>query len=180
VPAGRLIGMLESELPPGAGFPGHVHDNYEEVFYVLVGEFQCLTDWTTAPAGSTVFIPPGRGHAFRNAGDEPARHLAIASPADAMTMIEEALQATRPPDLRCSRGTDPASSTEDPQHSVWAAAADGAVLPHRHQRLTPSAQVHCRSIVAPQWRRSSAPGSRQVGPRLWGRPDAVDPHTAAG
>jgi quercetin dioxygenase-like cupin family protein len=94
----RLIGMLESELPPGAGFPGHVHDDYEEVFYVLAGEIQYLidNDWTTAPAGSTVFIPPGRVHAFRNAGHEPARHLAIASPADAMTMIEEALQAAPP------------------------------------------------------------------------------------
>jgi quercetin dioxygenase-like cupin family protein len=94
----RLIGMLESDVPPGAGFPGHVHDDYEEVFYVLAGEIQYLidNDWTTAPAGSTIFIPPGRVHAFRNAGDEPARHLAIASPADAMTMIEEALQAEPP------------------------------------------------------------------------------------
>ena len=94
----HLIGMLESELPPGSGFPGHVHDDYEEVFYVLAGEIQYLidNDWTPASAGSTVFIPPGRVHAFRNAGDEPARHLAIASPADAMTMIEEALQADPP------------------------------------------------------------------------------------
>jgi quercetin dioxygenase-like cupin family protein len=40
-----------------------------------------------------VFIPPGRVHGFRNPGPEPARHLAIASPADAMTMIEELAQA---------------------------------------------------------------------------------------
>jgi mannose-6-phosphate isomerase-like protein (cupin superfamily) len=82
----------------GTGFPGHVHDDYEEVFYVLAGQIQYLidNDWTTAPAGSTVFIPPGRVHAFRNVGAEPARHLAIASPADARTMIEEALQADPP------------------------------------------------------------------------------------
>jgi quercetin dioxygenase-like cupin family protein len=91
----RLIGMLESDVPPGGAFPGHVHDDYEEVFYVLAGEIQYLidNDWTNAPAGSTVFIPPGRVHAFRNVGDEPARHLAIASPAVAMTMIEELAQA---------------------------------------------------------------------------------------
>jgi quercetin dioxygenase-like cupin family protein len=54
----RLIGMLESELPPGGGFPAHVHDDYEEVFYVLVGEIEYLIDDTRvpAPAGSTVFV----------------------------------------------------------------------------------------------------------------------------
>lgn len=55
-------------VPPGQG--------REQIQYLIDH------DWTTAPAGSTVFIPPGRVHAFRNAGVEPARHLAIASPAD--------------------------------------------------------------------------------------------------
>ena len=92
----RLIGMLESELPPGGGFPPHVHDDYEEVFYVLAGEIEYLIDdsWVPAPAGSTVFVPPGRVHGFRNNSDRPARHLAIASPAEAMTMIEELTKTT--------------------------------------------------------------------------------------
>jgi hypothetical protein len=34
-------------------------------------------------------VPPGRTHAFRNTSGAPARHLAIASPAEAMAMIEE-------------------------------------------------------------------------------------------
>jgi quercetin dioxygenase-like cupin family protein len=91
----RLIGMLESELLPGGGFPGHVHDDYEEVFYVLAGEIDYLIGdtWATASTGSTVFVPAGRVHAFRNSSDKPARHLAIASPADAMTMIEELSRA---------------------------------------------------------------------------------------
>ena len=91
----RLIGLLESEIPPGGGFPGHVHDEYEEVFYVLDGEVEYRLDdaWFAASAGSTVFIPPGRVHAFRNTGGQPARHLAISSPAVAMTMIEELLKA---------------------------------------------------------------------------------------
>jgi hypothetical protein len=37
------------------------------------------------PAGACARLP--------NAGHEPARHVAIASPADAMTIIEEAFQA---------------------------------------------------------------------------------------
>jgi quercetin dioxygenase-like cupin family protein len=91
----RLIGMLESELPPGGGFPGHVHEEYEEVFYVLAGEVEYLIDgtWFSVPRGSTVFVPPGTVHGFRNRSGEPARHLAIASPAEAMTMIEELTQA---------------------------------------------------------------------------------------
>jgi quercetin dioxygenase-like cupin family protein len=91
----RLIGMLESELPPGGGFPGHVHDDYEEAFYVLAGQIDYLIGdtWTRAITGSAVFVPPGRVHGFRNPGPEPARHLAIASPAEAMTMIEELTQA---------------------------------------------------------------------------------------
>lgn len=92
---GRLIGVLESEVRPGGGFPAHVHEIYEEVFYVLDGEIEYLIDgtWSTAPIGSTVFVPPGQVHAFRNISDKPARHLAITSPADAMTMIEDAARA---------------------------------------------------------------------------------------
>jgi quercetin dioxygenase-like cupin family protein len=90
----HLIGMLESELPPGGGFPGHVHDDYEEAFYVLAGPIDYLIGgtWTRASTGSAVFIPPGQVHGFRNPGPEPARHLAISSPAEAMTMIEELAQ----------------------------------------------------------------------------------------
>lgn len=91
----HLIGVLESEVPPGAGFPAHLHDEYEEVFYVLAGEIEYMIDgkWTVAPAGSTVFVPPGRSHAWRNNGTGAARHLAITAPAEGMTMIEAAVNA---------------------------------------------------------------------------------------
>jgi quercetin dioxygenase-like cupin family protein len=91
----RLLGLLESELPPGAGFPGHVHEEYEEIFYVLEGEIEYLIgdEWATAPQGSTVFVPAGTAHGFRNPSQTTSRHLAIASPADAMTMIEELTRA---------------------------------------------------------------------------------------
>jgi quercetin dioxygenase-like cupin family protein len=91
----RLLGLLESELPPGAGFPGHVHEEYEEIFYVLEGEIEYLIgdQWATAHKGYTVFVPAGTAHGFRNPGQDTCRHLAIASPADAMTMIEELTSA---------------------------------------------------------------------------------------
>lgn len=89
------IGLLESEIPPGGGFASHVHDDHEEAFYVLEGSVEYRIDdaWHVASAGSTVFIPAGHVHAFRNPGDQPARHLAIGSPADAMTMIEQLVAA---------------------------------------------------------------------------------------
>ena len=96
----RLLGLLESELPPGAGFPGHVHEEYEEIFYVLEGEIEYLIgdEWATAPQGSTVFVPAGTAHGFRNPSQATSRHLAIASPAEAITMIEE-LTSAGPDDL---------------------------------------------------------------------------------
>ncbi|GAC1473797.1 MAG: hypothetical protein PVSMB7_28160 [Chloroflexota bacterium] len=45
------------------------------------------------PAGTTVFIPPGQVHGFRNTSEAPARHLAITSPALVVTMIEELTRA---------------------------------------------------------------------------------------
>jgi quercetin dioxygenase-like cupin family protein len=91
----RRLGVMESEVLPGGGFPEHVHDEYEEAFYVLDGEIEYLVDsvWTRAVTGTTVFIRPGRVHGFRNTTDKPTHHLAITSPAIVMTMIEELTNA---------------------------------------------------------------------------------------
>src|SRR5256885_5242108 len=92
-----LATVFESTLPPGGGYPvPHVHDEYEEVFYVLEGEieYRIGEHWTAAPAGTTVCVPPGTVHAFRNASPHPARHLALHAPAAALTMIEEIGQAS--------------------------------------------------------------------------------------
>jgi quercetin dioxygenase-like cupin family protein len=91
-----LAGVFESNLPPGGGFPlPHLHEEYEEVFYVLEGEIEYLIgdDWTAAPVGSTICVPPGVVHAFRNVSSAPARHLVVHAPAAALTMLEEVGQA---------------------------------------------------------------------------------------
>jgi uncharacterized cupin superfamily protein len=85
------IGLVESELPPGGGFRiPHWHEDLYEVFYVLEGEIDYLLDreWRRAPAGSTVFIPAGTVHAFRNASDRPARQLVVGPPR-AIEMLAE-------------------------------------------------------------------------------------------
>jgi uncharacterized cupin superfamily protein len=85
------IGLIESELPPGGGFrTPHWHEDLYEVFYVLDGEIEYLLggQWHRAPAGTTVFIPPGTVHAFRNASGRQARQLVIGPP-QAIDMIAE-------------------------------------------------------------------------------------------
>jgi quercetin dioxygenase-like cupin family protein len=87
-----LATVFESTLPPGGGFwLPHLHEEYEEVFYVLEGEieYRIGDDWTAAATGSTVCVPRGVVHAFRNVSTEQARHLALHAPAAALKMIEE-------------------------------------------------------------------------------------------
>ena len=89
---GRLVGLFESEMPPGGGFPfAHLHDACEELFYVLeaVFDYRLGDEWTAAPAGGTVFVPPGVVHAFRNSTAHVARHLVVHAPVEAVTMVEE-------------------------------------------------------------------------------------------
>ena len=90
-PLSAQIGLLESELPPGGGFRvPHWHEDLDEVFYVLDGEIEYLLEgeWRRAPAGTTVFIPAGTIHAFRNDSGHPARQLAIGPPS-AVELITE-------------------------------------------------------------------------------------------
>ena len=90
-PLTTQIGLVESELPPGGGFPvPHWHEDLYEVFYVLEGEIDYLLgrQWRCAPAGTTVFIPAGTVHAFRNSSGRPARQL-VAGPPGAVALITE-------------------------------------------------------------------------------------------
>ncbi len=86
------LGLIDVTLAPGGGFPfPHVHDDLEEAFYVLEGEVDFLLDdaWVTAGPGSTVFIPTGRVHAFRNNSGRPARQLVIGSSPQMLELIRE-------------------------------------------------------------------------------------------
>jgi quercetin dioxygenase-like cupin family protein len=89
---GRRVGLFESQMPPGGGFPfAHLHEAYEEIFYVLEGvvEYRVGDEWIAATAGSTVFVPPGVVHAFRNSSPRAARHLVVHAPVEALAMVEE-------------------------------------------------------------------------------------------
>src|SRR3954471_23856602 len=80
--AGRFA-LIDMLIPAGGGPPPHRHD-FEECFHVLEGSVEIKLRGGPAVrlwAGETVNIPSNAPHAFRNAGDVPARMLCTAVPA---------------------------------------------------------------------------------------------------
>jgi len=80
---GGKCALFTVVTPPGGGPPPHWHENEEEIFHVLEGRAEFFQDgvWTEVPAGTTVFLPRGGVHTFRNAGDTPLKQLVQAIPA---------------------------------------------------------------------------------------------------
>ena len=92
---GSSVSIFEVVVPPGFDVGAHVHSRSQEFFYVLEGELDLLAfeptertedrwhDWESlggdrvvrAGEGSSMFVPSGIPHAFRNATDKPARML---------------------------------------------------------------------------------------------------------
>ncbi len=80
---GGVYAMTEEITPPQqGGAPPHVHDQENEVLYVLEGEVEFLLGEETIPAGagSCVYAPRGTVHAFKNVGTSPSRVLVVYSP----------------------------------------------------------------------------------------------------
>jgi len=100
---------FEAEVAPGFDVGAHLHQQAEEVFYVLEGELDLLAfqpttqangDWRTWQSqtgatvfrggpGSFMFVPAGCPHAFFNPGSEPARMLFLVSPAGHELYLQE-------------------------------------------------------------------------------------------
>lgn len=91
---------FEAEVGPGFDVGAHLHNNAEELFYILDGELDLLAfepkartagdwqSWRSASGaqvmrggpGSLMFVPAGCPHAFANPGTVPARMLFMVSP----------------------------------------------------------------------------------------------------
>lgn len=84
--------LSELTAQPPFGPPPHVHHRENESYYVLEGEFEFLDNdrMFTAGPGSFVYMPKGRLHMHRAAGDTPARALVLVTPAGIEKFIEEA------------------------------------------------------------------------------------------
>ena len=88
------VTIYEFTVPPkSAGAPPHVHTKEDEYFYVLEGEVTVMhgNEMTLADPGTLAALPRGHQHAFWNAGDAPARMLAIVSGGNAFEPFFDAL-----------------------------------------------------------------------------------------
>lgn len=81
--SGGSMFAMDCLLGPGGGPPPHRHLAEDELFYVYSGAVEFTVDGNTATiaAGRSAFIPRGTAHSYVNATEDPARMLAIYTPA---------------------------------------------------------------------------------------------------
>lgn len=87
----RSFAIVESAPPAGMlGPPRHVHDEFDEAWYVLEGEteFSIGDRVELCGAGTLAFAPRGVAHGFRNPGPRHARVLVVMT-AECLQLVEE-------------------------------------------------------------------------------------------
>jgi oxalate decarboxylase/phosphoglucose isomerase-like protein (cupin superfamily) len=116
----QIWSAFEAEVGPGFDVGAHLHEQAEEIFYILDGQLDLLAFQPTAQAGgdwrewtsetgtlvlrggpgSFMLVPAGCPHAFYNPGPRPARMLFLVSPAGHELYLQELtdLLASGPPD----------------------------------------------------------------------------------
>lgn len=75
--ASRLLATIT--LEPGCSIGEHIHENEEEVFYVIKGEAQYLDngEWQTMKTGDSCVCLGGQSHSIANRGSETLVVMAI-------------------------------------------------------------------------------------------------------
>lgn len=88
-------------VPPGEGPAPHVHSREDEFFTIVRGRYRFRhgEEEMDALPGSTIFMPRGIPHVFRNIGDEPGEHVLTLVPGGLEKLFREVstaqLQAPR-------------------------------------------------------------------------------------
>lgn len=74
--------VIMSTTPPGSGPPLHIHQNEEEIFYVVKGEYEFSygEEIETLRNGDMIILPRGIPHGFKNIGSTDALLLNTISP----------------------------------------------------------------------------------------------------
>jgi mannose-6-phosphate isomerase-like protein (cupin superfamily) len=87
--------VVESIAAPGCCVPMHLHQNEEEHLVVLAGTYQfaCEDKIFDATAGTSVTVPKGAPHAWRNLSPSPSRLLAIFTPGGFERLVQEVINA---------------------------------------------------------------------------------------
>ena len=108
---------LFEEVPPLADTPLHVHENEDELFYVLEGEhvFQVGAAEFQAGPGGVVFAPRGVPHSQRRVVPRSGRVLVLTSPAGFEGFFRELADADRADAL----GPEAYASASDKYGITW-------------------------------------------------------------
>lgn len=88
---GGAYSVLDNVVGPQGGPPPHRHENEDEVFYVLEGEFEINYGGQTVVArkGDVVAVGKGVTHSFRNVGAGEGRLLVTITPGGFERFFEE-------------------------------------------------------------------------------------------
>ena len=86
---------------PGGGPPPHQHQNEDETFYVIEGEYELLIDgqWIKASAGDSFYRARGTVHTFRNCGATIGKMLVFVTPGKFQSYLEEISPLSVPDDM---------------------------------------------------------------------------------
>jgi quercetin dioxygenase-like cupin family protein len=97
---GRSLTILEV-TPPGGGPPPHLHQNEDETFHIVEGEYEFLVDgaWVKGGVGDTFHTNRGSVHTFRNSGESTGRLLMFIVPAAFEHFLEEISPLSIPNDI---------------------------------------------------------------------------------
>ena len=74
---------IQTDFPPGAGPPAHIHTREDETYVVTQGHFRFWhgKQVVDAEPGSVVYMPRNEAHQFRNVGNTPATAIVTIAPA---------------------------------------------------------------------------------------------------
>lgn len=95
--SGGAFAVYKEVSPPGGGAPLHVHEQTDEIFYVLEGEYEvtCGQQTFSAKAGTYAVLPRGKPHAFTNLADTPSSLLITIMPGEYFRFFEEVDTASK-------------------------------------------------------------------------------------
>ena len=108
--SGGRYDVIRTTVQPGGGPPPHRHAREDELFYVIDGEFEFIRndEIFTAGPGTSVFLPRGSVHTFKNVGDTAGRLFVVATPSGFAEFVADG--GSRPPIALSSPSPRPARS----------------------------------------------------------------------
>lgn len=80
---GGASALLDFQIPSNAGPPAHIHTREDEVYFIKRGTFRFLMDGVCLQAGpgTSVYLPKGHFHTFKNISKQTGEQLMFVYPA---------------------------------------------------------------------------------------------------